>query len=156
MNEVAINVHSLRIGVTAGDLILPNAAVAEVVSYRAPEPVNDAPAWFKGIIEWRGLRVPLVDYSQLTDRQPSEPGKRHRIASLNTLNGETDMPFMAIIMDGIPHLVQANQASLTLAENDDLPEAVTCRVYSDGEPAEIPDLDVLEKMIRDVMQSISD
>lgn len=156
MNEVAINVHCLRIGVTAGDLVLPNAAVAEVISYREPESVSDVPEWFKGIIEWRGLRVPLVDYSQLTGRQPSEPGKRHRVAILNTLNGETDMPFMGIIMEGIPHLVQASQASVTLAENDELPEAVHCRIYSDGEPAEIPDLDVLEKMIRDVMQSVSD
>ncbi len=151
MNDLASNIHSLRIRVAATELLLPNAAVAEVVSYREPEPVKDAPAWFKGVIEWRGLRVPLLDYSELTGHAPSQPGKGHRIAILNTLNGETDMPFMAIVMESIPRLVQATPASVTLAGEEELPEGVSCKIFIEGEPAEIPDLDALEKHAREVM-----
>ncbi len=42
-------------------VIMPTAAIAEIVPYGAPEPVTDTPSWFLGVFSWRGIHVPLID-----------------------------------------------------------------------------------------------
>jgi chemosensory pili system protein ChpC len=53
-------------------LLLPNATVAEVITYSKPEPVADAPEWLLGRIAWRGWRVPLVSFAQLTGSEAGD------------------------------------------------------------------------------------
>lgn len=148
MAELSVNVHSLRIETESGSLVLPNAAVAEIISYRDVSFLDAQTGWLKGKIEWRGLDVPLVDFDQMLERGQATPDKSYRIAILNTLNGADDLPFIGLIMKSIPHLVQANQANVSLAGEGDSSELVKCRVFAEGEPAEIPDIDALEEKVR--------
>ena len=39
------DIRGVLISVTQGRLLLPNASVAEVITYSEPEPVADAPDW---------------------------------------------------------------------------------------------------------------
>jgi len=42
------DIRGVLITVTQGRLLLPNASVAEVITYSEPEPVGDAPEWLLG------------------------------------------------------------------------------------------------------------
>ena len=45
-------------------LLLPNAAVAEVLGFEEPAPENDAPDWLLGRIDWRGWRIPVISWER--------------------------------------------------------------------------------------------
>ena len=54
MDQKQTDIRGVLIGVTGAKLLLPNASVAEVITYSLPEPVPDAPSWLYGRIRWRG------------------------------------------------------------------------------------------------------
>ena len=60
-------VHSLLLPINKELLLLPNAAVAEVITYSEPEAINDAPEWLLGILNWRERRIPLISFESISD-----------------------------------------------------------------------------------------
>jgi len=147
MSQLAAKVHSLLLPVETGLVLLPNAAVAEIVDYREPEAAQDAPGWFLGHVTWRGLRIPLVAFEAIDGAAPSGTDQRLRIAVLNTLNGNPDVPFIGIVLRGIPRLLNADAETVAATSAGELPSAVLCTVRVTGEAAMIPDLDALEKLV---------
>ena len=59
------DIRGVLITVTNGRLLLPNASVAEVITYSEPEAVENAPDWLLGRVRWRGWRLPLLSFSRL-------------------------------------------------------------------------------------------
>ena len=148
MATIAANVHSLLIPMANDTLLLPNAAVAEIIALTDIEPVENAPEWLLGFINWRGQHVPLLSFEVVNGNEKPEYQSKARIVVFNALGGSSSLPFFATLAQGIPHLIQANQSIVTaLAESDEHPTGVLCPVLVEGEPAVIPDLDAMEKLI---------
>lgn len=143
-------VPSLLIPLHEQMLLLPNAAVAEIVGYRDLEPVNDSPQWLLGLLPWRGRQLPVVAYESVLAQEPPPAHNRLRVAILNTLNGNPDLPFVGIVLRGLPHLVKAGETNVAPATDGDAEQAgVLCQVSVNGQAALIPDLDALERMLTD-------
>ncbi len=66
-NEVSQDIRGVLIAVTGARVLLPNATVAEVITYSPPDPIEGAPAWMLGRIRWRGWR-PAGDFLCTHDR----------------------------------------------------------------------------------------
>jgi len=148
MSNLNISVRSLMIPMVSDTLLLPNASLAEIVTYNPPEAVKDSPDWCMGMLHWRGLEVPLVSFEGIQNAGASEVSKKSRIAVFNSLGGNGKLPFFAVVVQGIPHLLQANQSVVTaLAEDAGDESAVLAHVLVEAEPAVIPDLDLIESMI---------
>ena len=148
MSNLSVSVRSLLIPMEQEQILLPNASLAEIVTYTEPRRLESSPEWLLGMLPWRGLEVPLVSFEVLQGGEMSETGKRSRIAILNTLGGNADLPFFAVVVQGIPHLVLANQSVVTaLAEEKTEKEGVLSHVLIEAEPAIIPDLDRMESII---------
>jgi len=63
MNQTAIqDIRGVLIQVEGARLLLPNATIAEVLSFAEPEPVAAAPHWLLGRIRWRGWQLPLASF----------------------------------------------------------------------------------------------
>jgi len=41
-------------------MLLPNAAVAEIIGYQDPAAVESGPNWLLGLMSWRGISLPLI------------------------------------------------------------------------------------------------
>ena len=65
MSTTDRDIRGVLITVPQGRLLLPNASVAEVITFSDPDPIEGAPAWLLGNIRWRGWRLPLLSYSRL-------------------------------------------------------------------------------------------
>ena len=59
-------IRGVLIQVANARLLLPNATIAEVLSYSYPEPIADAPDWLLGRTRWRGWRVSVVSSARFT------------------------------------------------------------------------------------------
>lgn len=129
------------------NLLLPGTSVVEVTDRIEPSPVEGTPEWLSGLISWRGLRVPLISYEKLVGSGSS--GAVGHIAILNTLNHNSQLPFVALELATIPRLLQVGGDSLraesiaSLLDDRYIQQAVS---YAD-QAAYIPDIDSLEKLL---------
>ena len=125
-------------------MLLPNATVAEVVLYRKPDPVEGAPPWILGTIVWRGWRVPVISPVVLAERENEEDPSRANLAILKGLGGKVS--HLAVPARGVPRLTTVGPGD---AEVGDAPigNGVLRPVMIDGEAADIPDLDQIQRML---------
>jgi len=151
MTQAALAVRSQLIPVTGEDLILPNVAVAEVISYSQAEPVTDKPEWLLGMLAWRERTIPLIAFEAVCGQPLPETGRGTKIAILNAITGQKGLEFYGIILQGIPHLMSADAASVSALEGEPEHPAILSRVEVHGQPAVIPNLDTLEPMIAEAL-----
>jgi len=133
-------------------LLLPNTVIAEVTDYTPPETTEHSPDWFLGILSWRGRNVPLVSFDNFFEE--SSQGTPRQLAVLNSLNGNREIPFIAITISDLPRLVQVDQDSIEYIESgehddeqNDEQDAILARVNFSGEFAVIPNIDFIEDRI---------
>jgi len=138
--------HCLLIPLQELKILLPNTAVAEVIGYITPEPVEDAPDWLLGNIIWRDEKVPLLSFERVNNIVQQEISGQ-RIAVLNTLNANPDLPYLAILIDGIPQLRLVQESSLVVAEKNNEFEMVAASIELSDEKVFIPDMDKLEQQL---------
>ena len=145
--QMAGVIHCLTIPLHDEIALLPNAAIAEVIVYKKPAPIDDAPEWFLGYIEWREKRVPLISFEAMSGKKVQAPINISRIAVLNTINGNAQLPYVAVLSQGIPSLVVIPEDGLEDKTDDENRQAVGGFVDLDGTKAVIPDIDEIEKRL---------
>jgi chemosensory pili system protein ChpC len=158
-------VHDIRgvlIQVEGARLLLPNATIAEVLSYADPEPVSDAPDWLLGRIRWRGWQLPLASFSRLAGLADEVGGLGSKVVVLKALGGDAHLPYLALLTKGFPRLVTVSRDALVAdaGEGDadvdggdaaGLPRGVLMRVLLNDEQALLPDVDAIEGAIREAV-----
>ena len=148
MIELPREIRGVMVPVTDGRVLLPNATVAEVISYTKPEEIANAPAWLLGRLPWRGWRLPLFSFPMLTGRLQDESRSNARVAVLKAIGGNASMPFIALLAQGFPRLTTITQ-ELLIPTSDEHPHApgVRAEVLVRDDRAVIPDLDAIEEMV---------
>lgn len=126
-------------------LLLPNAAVAEVITLAGVEPVADAPSWLLGRIAWRGWSIPLVSFDHVASLPEDAPAQASRVAVLKSVSEHPELPYIAVLTHGFPRLTTLNAELLLPTHNGhELPFGVRARVLVRDDTAIIPDLEELE------------
>lgn len=143
-----LKMRTLIIPLSGATLLVPNTAVAEVSDYRTPQAISEAPAWLLGKMLWRGRSIPLVAFEVLLGFSAGAGGVHARAVVCNTLNANPQLPFLAILSQGIPRL-QELKADMIEAQEQDAQDAavVAAKVQVAGREAIIPNLDVLERQL---------
>lgn len=123
MARMAVDIRSVLIPLTGKRLLLPNATVAEVITYSTPEPVEDTPDWLLGRVVWRGWWVPVFSLPMLGGWAARENEAGAKIAVMKALGGNPDMPFLAMVTQGFPRLVTVTADSLRVVDGEAPDEA---------------------------------
>lgn len=154
---MAENSHEIRgvmIPVTAGRVLLPNATVAEVITYSVPEKVPDAPEWLLGRLAWRGWRLPLFSFAMLTGSATAENYTNAKVAVLKALGGNARLPFVAMLAQGFPRLTTITPDLLIPSGDDaEFPPGVRAQVMVRDDEAVIPDLGVIENLVAEAIDA---
>ena len=148
------DIRGVLIQIAGARLLLPNATIAEVLSFADPEPVADAPDWLLGRIRWRGWQLPLVAFSRLSGIADEKGGLGSKVIVLKALGGDPKAPFFALLTQGFPRLVTVSEAALSTGETQAslLPGAVHARVTLNEDDALVPDLELVERMIGETLR----
>ena len=152
MSDTTQIIRGVLIQVADARLLLPNATIAEVLSYSDPEPIADAPDWLLGRSRWRGWQLPLVSFSRFAGIAEEEGGLGSKVIVLKALGGDAKRPFFALLTQGFPRLVTVTEAALgSESDNADVPEGVLARVRLNEYEALLPDLGAIEDRINDAL-----
>ncbi len=146
--QVASNeIYSLLMPASGDSVLLPNAAVAEVVPYfgNVDKPLPGAPAWLLGYLQWRGRHVPLMATEVINGGDAPQLTRLSRLAILNTLNGNHDLPHVAVIVGGIPRLTRVTEGLLAPLDPP-YPPSVKLRAQMGNLSIQVPDIDYLEQL----------
>ena len=148
------DIRGVLIQIAGSQLLLPNAATVEVLSYADPDPVENAPDWLLGQIRWRGWRLPLVSFARIAGTHTEGASVGTKVIVLKALGGDPKLPYFALVAQGFPRLVTITRDNMIVdsAHLETLPEGIRLRVMFNDDVALVPDLDAAEKMIVDVLR----
>jgi len=147
-HDTAHDIRGVLIQISGARLLLPNATIAEVLSYADPEPVANAPEWLLGRMRWRGWQLPLIAFARLSGIAGEKGGLGSKVIVLKALGGDPKFPYFAVLTQGFPRLVTVSRDSVV--EDDtvgELPTGVQARVLLNEDQALLPDLVQIELLI---------
>jgi len=154
-NTPSHDIRGVLIQIAGGRLLLPNATIAEVLSFADPDPVANTPDWLLGRIRWRGWQLPLIAFSRLSGIAEEKGGLGSKVIVLKALGGDAKTPYFALLTQGFPRLVTVSQDTVMAdahAEDETLPNGVQARVLLNEDQALLPDLERVEAMIGDALR----
>jgi chemosensory pili system protein ChpC len=138
-----IKVASLLIPLHDKQLLLPNVTVAEIIPYRAPTVISGHSSWLLGQLEWRNINIPVFSYEALSGSEvPSIKGAR--LAVINGIGKNPNLPFYAILIQGIPKLTHVKEDDIVTVEAMHSGPYDQMAVSLFDEQAMIPDLEMIE------------
>lgn len=154
MADLPREIRGVMIPVTGGRVLLPNATVAEVITFSTPEPIIDAPVWLLGRLSWRGWRLPLFSFPILAGHSSQESTTNARVTVLKALGGNAKMPFLAMLAQGFPRLTTiTHELLLATGDHSELAPGVRAEVLVRDDHAVIPDLGVIEEMVAKALEA---
>lgn len=160
-------IPSLLLPVEKRMLLLPTAAIAEIIPYKKPEVeiLPDVPAWFVGMLNWRGTQIPLAILENMKsyvewegNLEPKlETGNKCHIAIINRItkiNSNIEVqkfrqyPFFSIILQGAPKLIRIFREALKTNDKNKVadPRFIMEVKLEEGD-ALLPNLDTCWKII---------
>ena len=154
MDGIQDKVRSLWIPLREMNLLLPNVAVAEIGSYRAPEVQADMPEWFLGMVKWREQSIPVISLEAVCGLSvPSNP-VFSRLMIVNSVFPDSAVKYYAIVTAGLPGLIQfgAEIADEVVEYEGD---SLKCVVRIGREEAVIPDLEYLQHLLEQQLEKVA-
>lgn len=148
MTDLPEQIASLLIPMQGRPLLVPNAAVAEIVNWPELEQIAETPSWLLGMTEWRGIQLPVVSLERLND-PAADDAEGHRLLVINS-QGHYKSPFYGVAAQGIPRLIRVFPEEI--GEQQDLvdDQVFDMLVMVSGERAIIPDLMAVEDYLSQI------
>lgn len=140
------SIRCIQLPLVDWQLILPNAAVAEIIAYSNPDQPGED--WLDGLLNWRGAVIPIISVEKMCQRDSVEPGARTRIAIIYNLSGDKKLPYAGIILQDIPRAYLAEEDRMqSVISNSDC-QFILGRADIMLEQLMIPDLDAMMSAIK--------
>ena len=147
-------IRGVMIPVSGAKVLLPNATVAEVITYSVPEKIANSPAWLLGRLSWRGWRLPLFSFAMLSGAARQESVSNAKVAVLKALSGNAKMPFIAMLAQGFPRLTTITPDLLIPTGDESAhPPGVHAQVLVRDDQAVIPNLDQIESLVSQALNA---
>ena len=163
---MALTLPCLLLPLSAQNILLPSAAVAEILAYEKPKEVLDCPKWLIGILTWRGVHIPLAHLENMASHlewnfseemtQLPENSKRC-VAVLNRatqIPGDSQQdrsdryPFFAIVLENSPKLKHLSEEELRITTQfTEKDKRFLMEIKAQDDSAFIPNIESLWEMI---------
>jgi chemosensory pili system protein ChpC len=138
--------YAVMIALEHDTLLLPNAAVAEVVAADSMIRQEEGPEWLLGFYNWNARRVPAISLEALNGGRKPQHSRRERLIIVNSLGSKLAGGVVAFLAQSYPHLITLNRAAIRSLplNSSDRPELVLTRVKIANSEALIPDFETIE------------
>ena len=99
------------------NVIVPAAAIAEIISARDAMDIANMPDWYMGKMLWRGVNVPLVSFEAAGGEEVKRINLNTQVAMLYSITKETDYPYLGVIISGVPHETLFSEEQIKVDEH---------------------------------------
>lgn len=144
MSDALESLNGLIVPLTDQGLLLPNVAVAELVSFRITRDKTDAPNWFLGWTRWRDQQVPLVDPYRLLGQTADSSGRQPRTLIMNAIGGREGVHFIGMRVWSIPRSRKVLRGEISAAGEPKAYISQSVQLADEPELLMIPDLEAIE------------
>ena len=135
------------IPLNAGNLLLPNVCIAEILMWRRIKSSEAMPDWCLGLLGWRGQSIPVIRFERLNDPRAEDRKTGRCMIVMNRARSTDGLPFYGIAAQGLPRMVQLTDDDLS-NEPCKLRPAEVAAVRLGTESAIIPNLEFIESNAR--------
>jgi len=137
------------------NIIVPNALVAEIISVKDVQELDNAPDWYLGQLNWRGTDVPLVSFEAAAGDSASKVNLNTQAVVINGAGvdgSDEESPYLAMVMSGVPHVSHFSREQIKADEEEggDSHPMIAQKVRINGASVSILDVDAMVAMVRDV------
>jgi chemotaxis signal transduction protein len=133
-------------------LLLPLTAVAEILEEAPlPTPARTGRPWLRGWLDWRGCAIPLLAYEGVAGGA-APPLDSHRVAVVNAIGPAAGQGFYGLAIRELPRPLRLSADSGLRTLEVEAPRGAVLVVEVRGEPALIPDFNLLEQLVIDAWQ----
>jgi chemosensory pili system protein ChpC len=133
------------------NVMVPNAAIAEIISARDAAHVDNTPDWYVGKMPWRDVDVPLVSFEAAAGSEAKGINLNTQVAVLYAVSQGAKYPYLGLVISGVPHVstfskdqIITDPESLLDAENHPM---VAQKTRINGAAVSILDIDAIELMV---------
>jgi chemosensory pili system protein ChpC len=134
-------------------VIVPNAAVAEIVPVQDVKNDANTPGWYLGKAHWRGVDLPLISFEAAGGYTAHSVRINTQVAVLYTIGQDADKkhPYVGLVISGVPHVSRFTREQLKPnAEVVNKNPMVAQKVRVNGAAANILDFSNIEAMLDEV------
>jgi len=134
-------------------VVVPNAAVAEIISVQDVHEVESSPQWMLGKARWRGVELPVVSYEAAGGDNAQAVNINTQVAVMYSVSDEIDKdkkyPYIGLAMHGVPHVSTFSRGQIKIDEQAlvDHP-MVAQKVRINGAAVGILDIYAIEEMLQ--------
>jgi len=134
-------------------VVVPNAAVAEIISVQDVHEVESSPQWMLGKARWRGVELPVVSYEAAGGDNAQAVNINTQVAVMYSVSNEIDKdkkyPYIGLAMHGVPHVSTFSRGQIKIDEQAlvDHP-MVAQKVRINGAAVGILDIYAIEEMLQ--------
>lgn len=149
---------SIIITFQGGQAILPHSVVTEVLPFAPSLSLENSPAWVAGSLLWKTTTLPLVSLEALLHGADPEQVQYNRIVITHGLGNHNRLRHFGFLSTSVPETSDFSRADIEPDGKTDnaaasaLPFGILARIKVKGQSAVIPDLDVLERDLLQLMR----
>jgi len=145
-------IKCITLDISNEKLLLPNAAVAEIVPIKNIINVANKPAWMLGYLDWRGNSVPLISFEAMGGvRMPSLASGTIKAAVLFSIGDDKTFPFISILVQGAPEVLNVKEEDILSNKEGITHPAVEDRIMIGENTYSIMNMEKMEAIVKDVM-----
>jgi len=141
-------VHCMLIPTEQETLLLPTSAMAEVIDFVQPAPMEQSPGWLLGQVEWESRQVPVFSFSDLINgTDVNNVPSKSKIMILKSLSKSARVPYLGMLLADLPRPVAITKSNLVETGDEKKSLGVYSWITVDEQDAIIPDLDRLTHLV---------
>ena len=156
MSTAQAHLEAVLLPVQNAQVLLPAAAVIEVLPYAKTLGLDNAPPWLVGTLLWGAATAPLVSLDALFGGVNPRAILHRRIVLLQAPTAHPRLHYFGFLTVAPPEPIRLLRSELVYdSSGEDVPLGALCRVlWGQGQrsSALIPDLDALERMLLKILR----
>lgn len=153
MVEATDQLKCVLLGINEDTILLPAAALAEIVPIRNMINVANKPGWMLGYLDWRGQPVPLVSFEAIGGvRMPSLASGNVKAAVVYSMGEDYKYPYISFLVQGEPRQINVFASDIIVNKEEIKHPAIEHKVMVKEQLASIADLEKLEQIIRSILK----
>lgn len=150
--KALISIECLIADAGTASVLVPMSAVAEVIHDQQVEPDPSAPVWMAGWLEWRKLRIPVLEFFAVQENRTAQNFEEHtKLMVMQSFEEGHGSRYYAVYTRDFPRILKLQDDSeLATADNSINENCIEMTVALGDQAMHLPNFSTLEQHLQQI------